>query len=84
MAKIKAMDNVYAYVPVHFEGDEINDWGSAQQVFCYIHVLYDTYNDLKATLNEVMATLKAFDANKKIYCLPYSIIIKSYNAKIHL
>lgn len=59
------MDNVYAYVPVHFEGDEINDWGSAQQVFCYIHVLYDTYNDLKATLNEVMATLKAFDANKK-------------------
>lgn len=61
---VKAMDNVFAYVPVHFEGDEIQNWGSAQQVFCYIHVLYDTYNDLKATLNEVMATLKAYDANK--------------------
>lgn len=61
---VKAMDNVFAYVPVHFEGDEIQNWGSAQQVFCYIHVLYDTYNDLKATLNEVMATLKAYDVNK--------------------
>lgn len=61
---VKAMDSVFAYVPVHFEGDEIQNWGSAQQVFCYIHVLYDTYNDLKATLNEVVATLKAYDANK--------------------
>ena len=77
---VKAMDNVYAYVPVHFEGDEIYDWGSAQQVFCYIHVLYDTYKDLKVTLNEVVDKLKAiddcnknllftlFDFNKELSC----------------
>lgn len=60
---IKSMNNIYAYVPVHFEGDEIHDWGSAQQVFCYIHVLYDTYKDLKNTLNDVMQTIKAIDLN---------------------
>lgn len=60
---IKSMNNIYAYVPVHFEGDEIHDWGSAQQVFCYIHVLYDTYKDLKNTLNDVMKTIKAIDLN---------------------
>lgn len=60
---IKSMNNIYAYVPVHFEGDEIHDWGSAQQVFCYIHVLYDTYKDLKKTLNDVMKTIKAIDLN---------------------
>ena len=60
---IKNMHNIYAYVPVHFEGDEIHEWGSAQQVFCYIHVLYDTYNDLKITLNNVMKTIKAEDLN---------------------
>ena len=60
---IKSMNYIYAYVPVHFEGDEIHDWGSAQQVFCYIHVLYDTYKDLKNTLNDVMKTIKAIDLN---------------------
>ena len=60
---IKSMNNIYAYVPVHFEGDEIHDWGSAQQVFCYIHVLYDTYKDLKKTLNDVMKTIKAIYLN---------------------
>ena len=29
-------------VPVHFLGDVIQDWGSAQQVFAYIHFVCDT------------------------------------------
>lgn len=52
---------VYAYVPVHFEGDEIQNWGSAQQVFCYLHILFDTSDDLLISLEEVLKTLKALD-----------------------
>lgn len=53
----------YRYVPVHFVGDKIEDWGSAQQVFCYLHVLYDENKDLKATLNQVMDTFHVYDEN---------------------
>ena len=53
--------NVYAYVPVHFEGDEIKDWGSAQQVFCYLHILFDTSDDLLSSIDGILKTLKALD-----------------------
>lgn len=54
--------DVYAYVPVHFEGDEIKDWGSAQQVFCYLHILFNTPDDLLLSIDEILKTLKALDA----------------------
>lgn len=59
---VKARPDVYAYVPVHFEGDEIQDWGSAQQVFCYLHILYDTMEELRCSIREILDTLKAEDA----------------------
>lgn len=55
--------DVYAYVPVHFEGDEIKDWGSAQQVFCYLHLLFDTPDDLLSSIKEILNVLKALDSN---------------------
>ena len=69
--KIKQMQNVYAYVPVHFVGDTIENWASAQQVLCYIHILFDTYSDLKITVKQILEELKVLDENnqEQLFCL---------------
>ena len=56
---ITRRNDVYAYVPVHFEGDDIKDWGSAQQVFCYIHILFYTMEGLKASIKSILNELRA-------------------------
>lgn len=68
---VKRNNDVYAYAPGHLLGDEIQAWGSAQQVFAYLHVLYDDLAGLKKTLTGVMETLKAFDedGNQLLYTL---------------
>lgn len=63
LEELKKMPFFHQFVPVHFVGDPIQEWGSAQQVFCYLHVLYDTNEDLKASLNKVMDILHVYDAN---------------------
>ena len=55
---LKNIQDFYAIAQVHFVGDQIMNWGSAQQVFSYIHVLYDTFEDLNHTLNEILETLR--------------------------
>ena len=69
--EIKAREDVYAYVPVHYLHDEIKDWGSAQQVFCYLHILYFTKFALKQTIEEILSSLKVFDEerNNMLYTL---------------
>lgn len=57
--ELKELNNVYAYVPVHFCGDKIEAWGSAQQVFCYIHYTYDDITSLKETIKHTLSILKA-------------------------
>ena len=57
--KIKTRKEVYAYVPVHFEGDDIKDWGSAQQVFCYLHILFNNMENLKASIKDILDSLRA-------------------------
>ena len=49
--KLKENKNVYSLVPFHNVGAKIKDWGSAQQVFTYAHLLYDNFTDLKETIN---------------------------------
>ncbi len=60
--EIRKRKDVYAYVPVHFQGDEIKDWGSAQQVFCYMHILFDTIEGLKVSVKEILSVLKVENA----------------------
>lgn len=59
--KLRTLPFFHQYVPVHFVGDKIENWGSAQQVFCYLHVLYDDNKNLKDSLSQVMDTLHAYD-----------------------
>lgn len=63
--EIKKRTDVYAYVPVHFVGDDIQEWGSAQQVFCYIHVLYENLQGLQRTIFQVLKQLRAEDVAGK-------------------
>ena len=53
----------YSYVPVQFEGDEIKAWGSAQQVFCYLHFSYSNFKELYGKLVDATRTLKAKNEN---------------------
>lgn len=55
-------ENIKAIVPVHYLGDEIKDWGSAQQVYAYLHLLYTDKSDLKKNIEFVLDNLKVMDS----------------------
>lgn len=61
--QVAAMPEVYAYVPIHGEGDVIGASASVQQVFCYLHLLYDDYADLSATADRAFRALRAEGIN---------------------
>ena len=52
-----------AVANVHFVGDIIEDWGTAQQVYCYLHLAFDTVNELAESVTAVLDSLKVVDAN---------------------
>lgn len=56
-------EDIYAVVPVHFVGDVIEEWGSAQQVYAYLHILYKDKDDLTASIKSAFETLKVLDEN---------------------
>ena len=58
---LEGQDGFVAFVPVHREGENIQDWGSAQQVFAYLHLKGDDINDLLSSMKEVQANLKVKD-----------------------
>lgn len=63
--KLYEKEYVKAVVPVHSEGDEIQDWGTAQQVFCYLHITYSDIGNLKDRFNEAKELLHATDESEK-------------------
>lgn len=65
MKDVQCNPNYYAFAPVHFIGDKIENWGSARQVFGYLHVLYDDIDGLKRTIHDIMNVLSANDADGK-------------------
>lgn len=69
--EIKKIDNLYAYVPIHFEGDTIKKTGTVSQVFCYLHILFDEPEELKNTIKQILNLLSAKDENgqEMIFCL---------------
>lgn len=52
-----------AVANVHFVGDVIEDWGTAQQVYCYLHLAFDTVDELVKSVDAVLGVLKVIDAN---------------------
>lgn len=55
---VAAMPEIYAYVPIHTEGDEIRATASVQQVFCYLHILYRDDAHLRSVVERVRDTLR--------------------------
>lgn len=61
LEQLKEEGLIYAIAPVHFVGDDIQEWGSAQQVFAYIHLLYKDSADLKMKINTILDRLNVLD-----------------------
>lgn len=68
---VESIENVIKLVQVHYSGDEIQEWGTAQQVFCYLHVAYNTADELKECLSKVKSALsvKSDAGEEMIYYL---------------
>ena len=59
--ELKKDSDIYAIAQVHYEGDLIDEWGSAQQVFCYVHILFDNSSELITKIKGLMNTLQVMD-----------------------
>lgn len=55
--------DLQALVPVHFEGDTIQNWGSAQQVYAYAHLLYTDKADLVDKVENLLKGVRVIDEN---------------------
>ena len=69
--EVKDFDFVQALVMVHQEGDEIDNWGTAQQVFCYLHITFDDKKEFIDNINKVKEKLHAYDekGNEQLFYL---------------
>ena len=69
--ELEAEEFVEAIVPVHFLGDEIRNWGTAQQVFYYVHFTFADRDDFYAKLVKIKSTLHVEDeyGNEQLFYL---------------
>jgi len=69
--ELRHKDFINAIAQVHYVGDDIQEWGSAQQVFCYAHILFENASDLIDRIHDLMGTLQVKDENNQnmIYTL---------------
>lgn len=72
---VSNLPSVYAYVPIHFKGDTIRGDASVQQVFCYLHILFENENELEGIADNVLKTLKVIGANDE------QLLFRLYNFK---
>ena len=62
--EVKKLDESEAVVRVHHLGDEIRETGTANQVFCYLHIKYNSIPELKKSISVIKDTLKVFDEHE--------------------
>lgn len=55
------ISGVEKLVLVHHVGDKIENWGTAQNVFCYLHVSYNTSDELARSISGVKNTMSVRD-----------------------
>lgn len=63
MDKLEASKELVKVVPVHYTGDTIEMWNSAQQVFAYIHYVCTSREKAKEFAKWIMNTLRIEDEN---------------------
>ena len=52
-----------ALVQVHYVGDEIADWGSAQQVFAYVHLKGENIPALLDSMRSILDSIQVVDSD---------------------
>mgnify|MGYP006070138431 FL=1 len=57
--------NIEQIVLVHHVGDEIKNWGTAQQVFCYLHMTYRNAEEFSNNIAVIKNTLRAENEQKQ-------------------
>ena len=64
-------ERLAALVKVHTAGDEIESWGSAQQVLAYLHITCESAQNIVNFMQEALKRLHAFDqdGNDMLYSL---------------
>ena len=50
-------ENIKNIVLVHHAGDEIKNWGTAQQVFCYVHFTYKNQQEMLEVIKKIKEML---------------------------
>lgn len=61
--ELKQKQELNEIVFVHHVGDQIENWGSAQQVFAYVHFITPNREQAKAFAKFVVDTIKVYDEN---------------------
>ena len=61
--KLLADSKIEQLVLVHHVGDEIKNWGTAQQVFCYLHMTYKNDKEFADNIKKIKATLSVENEN---------------------
>ena len=59
---LSSQNEFVSFVQVHHEGEEIEDWGTAKQVFGYLHLKGDDLIQLLSFMKEVQQRLKVKDS----------------------
>lgn len=69
--ELEKKDFMQAIVPVHYVGDEIQNWGTAQQVCFYVHFTYKDRDDFYKNLNTIKEELHVYDdqGNEQLFFL---------------
>jgi biotin carboxylase len=62
LEELRNDSNFIVAVPVHGVGDEIADWGSAQQVFAYLHFCAPNASELVMSMKHAICTLSVNDS----------------------
>lgn len=63
--ELLANPNIEQIVLVHHVGDEIKNWGTAQQVFCYLHMTYRNAEEFSSNIAVIKNTLRVEDKQEQ-------------------
>lgn len=63
--ELLANSNIEQIVLVHHVGDEIKNWGTAQQVFCYLHMTYRNAEEFSNNIDAIKNTLCVEDEQEQ-------------------
>lgn len=69
--EIKKAPGIEQVILVHHEGDVIENWGTAQQVFCYLHISFNSVIELLERIEAFVGNVSVSDeqGNNLLFCL---------------